>query len=65
MVHNLGAAAEATIKEWLKIAAALEKNSGFATKISQVYDLLFEVSKLCAPAHGDQRNDRATDLEAY
>ena len=59
VVHNLGTATEAAvIKEWVKIAAVIDKHSGFITKNSRIYDMLSEISKLCSVAHGDQRNGK-------
>ena len=42
VVHNLGTAADAAVKEWVKIAAVIHKQSGFVTKNSRIYDMLFE-----------------------
>eukprot|EP00112_Aurelia_sp_Birch-Aquarium-sp1_P004504 Seg1510.8 transcript_id=Seg1510.8/GoldUCD/mRNA.D3Y31 product="hypothetical protein" protein_id=Seg1510.8/GoldUCD/D3Y31 len=47
VIHNLGVAAEGAVKEWVKIAAIVDKHAGFNTKNSRVYDMLFEVSKIC------------------
>ena len=65
VVHNLGTAAEAAVKEWVKIAAVIDKHSGFVTKNSRVYDMLFEISKLCSVTHGDQRNGKAVAWSDY
>lgn len=46
VIHNLGVAAESAVKEWVKIAAMVNKHAGFNTKNSRVYDMLFEVSKI-------------------
>ena len=65
VVHNLGTAADAAVKEWVKIAAVIDKHSGFVTKNSRIYDMLFEISKLCSVAHGDQRNGKAVAWSDY
>ena len=64
VVHNMGIYAETGMKEWLKVVCLLEKHGGFTTSNSRVYDLLFEISKLCAYTHGDQRNGKAPYWEA-
>ena len=65
VVHNLGTAAQAAVKEWVKIAAVIDKHSGFITKNSRIYDMLFEVSKLCSVTYGDQRNGKAVAWSDY
>ena len=64
MVHNMGLYAETAMREWLKIVCFTEKHGGFTTSNSRVYDLLFEISKLCSYTHGDQRNGKAPYWEA-
>ena len=59
VIHNLGVAAESAVKEWVKIATMVDKHAGFNTKNSRVYDMLFEISKICSSTHGDQRNGKA------
>ena len=65
VVHNLGTAAEAAVKECLKIVAVIDKHSGFISKNSKIYDMSFEVSKLCSVTHGDQRNGKAVAWSDY
>ena len=64
VVHNMGLYAETAMREWLKIVCLTEKHGGFTTSNSRVYDLLFEISKLCSYTHGDQRNGKAPYWEA-
>ena len=65
VVYNLGIAAEGAVKEWVKIAAVVDKHAGFITKNSRIYDMLYEVSKICSSTHGDQRNGKAVAWDDY
>ena len=65
VIHNLGVAAEAAVKQWVQIAALCNVHSGFITKNSRVYDMLYEISKLCTVAHGDQRSGQALQWTAF
>ena len=65
VIHNLGIYAEAAMREFVKLAASIEKHSGFVTNNSRVYDLLYEISKLCSYTHGDQRNGQAAEWKAF
>ena len=63
VVYNFGIAAEGAVKEWVKIAAVVDKHAGFITK--NIYDMLYEVSKICSSTHGDQRNGKAVAWDDY
>lgn len=65
VVHNMGVQAEAAMKEWLSLILLTDSHGGFHTSNSRVYDMLFEISKLCSYTHGDQRNGRASHWRAY
>ena len=56
LIHNLGVAAEAAVKQFAEIASLNKIHSGFNTKNSCVCDLPCEISKLCTYAHRDQRS---------
>ena len=47
VIHNLGVAAEAAVKQWVEIASLNNIHPGFITKNSRVYNLLYEISNLC------------------
>ena len=67
VIHNLGLYAETAVKEWEKIVSD-ENNTqgGFkGSSNSRYYDLLFELSKLTSMGHGDQRNGKADEWNAY
>eukprot|EP00794_Sanderia_malayensis_P002877 gene2877-3328_t len=65
VIHNLGIYAETAMREFVKLAASVEKHGGFVTNNSRVYDLLYEISKLCSYTHGDQRNGQAAEWKAF
>ena len=56
VLHNLGIYAETAMKEFVKIASMTDKHGGFVTSNSRVYDMLYEISKLCCYNLGDQRS---------
>ena len=64
VVHNMGFYVETAMRERLKIVCLTEKHGRFTTSNSRIYDLLFEISKLCSYTHRDQRNGKAPYWEA-
>ena len=67
VIHNLGTYAEKPIYEWEKIIEEQgNMHGGFkGTQKSRTYNLLFEVSKLLSKSHGDQKNEKADEWQAY
>ena len=67
VIHNLGKYAEKAIYEWEKIIEEQGKmHDGFKlTQKSRTYNLLFEISKLLSKSHGDQKNGKADEWQAY
>ena len=53
------------LKHQVEIVSLNNIHSGFSTKNPHVYDLLYEISKLCTYAHGDQCSGQALNWTAY
>ena len=53
------------MKEFVKLASSAGKHGGYATNNSRVYNLLYEISKLCSYTNGDQRNGKAAEWKAF
>ena len=53
------------MKEFVKLASSARKHGGYATNNSRVYNLLYEISKLCSYTHGNRRNGQAAERKAF
>ena len=65
VIHNLGIYAEKALLEWEKIVEEEGSVHGGFKNSNNSNDLLYELSKLTCYTHGDQRNGKADEWEAF